>query len=226
MRIITWNCARGPHEKKVSLLRALGFDIAVIQECSKPDSVSDQRLWFGTNPRQGIAVLAGGEYRLSVLPQLEVPDYVIPIQVEGPQSFVLFAVWAKANRGYPYVEGVVRAIDIYRGQIAASPSVLLGDLNSNAIWDHEHRADRSHTALVKRLDELGLASAYHQFFEEEHGCESRATIYFQWRRNAPYHIDYCFIPKSWLSRLGNVSVGSYEDWQSASDHRPLIIDLV
>ena len=93
------------------------------------------------------------------------------------------------------------------------------------IWDHQHAADRCHTALVNQLSGLGLTSAYHAFFDEAHGKETRPTYYFQWKETKPFHLDYCFIPNAWLPALRNVRVEPYEAWKAHSDHRPLTVDI-
>jgi hypothetical protein len=225
MRLVTWNCARGPYAKKVPLLDSLAPDIAVIQECARPTIESDQCLWFGDNPRQGLAVEVYGEYRLRALPQLEVPKYVIPVEVKGPANFLLFAVWAKHNPSCRYIEGVVKAIRQYREHFSQFETVLIGDLNSNAIWDSHHTLDLNHTALVELLDECGLVSSYHAKRHEAHGKEAQPTYYMYGRQTRPYHIDYCFIPKGWASGIQRVEVGAYDDWRGSSDHRPLLVEV-
>jgi hypothetical protein len=226
LRLATWNCCRGTFDSKVPALRPLNFDVAVVQECAKPDATSDQRLWFGDNPKQGLAVLASNGFRLRAasMPS-DVPKFVVPVEVTGAADFLLLAVWAKKNRPFPYVEGVVRAVRTFRDRIAGQPTVLMGDLNSNAIWDAEHPQDANHSALVRELEGLGLESVYHAFHGESHGAESRHT-YFQWRRQSlPYHIDYCFAPQDWISRVVDVQVGAFEDWKELSDHRPLMAEF-
>ena len=90
----------------------------------------------------------------------DVPKFVIPIRVTGPQAdFILFAVWSKAGQRHRYVRAVVEAVKMYRLTFEAGPTVLMGDLNANAIWDNEHPEDRNHTALVTLLDGLGMSSA-------------------------------------------------------------------
>lgn len=124
---------------------------------------SRQTLWFGDNPNLGIAVVAKEPYKLRRLPQLpDVPKYFIPVSVEGPKSFILFAVWTLGGQPRPYVQAASMAIDMYASMFASSPVVLLGDFNSNAIWNKEHRAAFNHEAMVERLHRLGLVSAYHQ----------------------------------------------------------------
>ena len=201
-------------------------DITVVQECAKPETESDQCLWFGDNPRQGLAVRASGSYRLRALEQVpDVPPYVVPVEVTGPNSFTLFAIWSKKHPEYPYVEGIVRAVELYRDLIASGPTVLIGDFNSNAIWDSEHPPSRCHSALVAALGELGLESAYHTHHSEQHGAESRPTYYFHWNEAKPFHIDYCFLPRVWLARLEHVEVANFADWAALSDHRPLVVDV-
>jgi hypothetical protein len=226
MRLITWNCNKGIYSKKVPLLNPMAADIAVIQECPKPVVESENCLWFGDNPKQGITVLTSPSYKLTRLPTLDdVPKFVVPIEVIGPANFTLFAVWTKTDPQYRYVRGAVKAVEMYREVFAGSPCVLMGDFNSNSIWDNLHPAELNHSALVKVMHSLGLASAYHSFFEEAQGEETRPTYYHRWNRKEPFHIDYCFMPAAWMQQVRNVEVGGYEDWKAASDHRPLVIDI-
>jgi hypothetical protein len=198
----------------------------VIQECARPVSQSSRSLWFGDNPSQGIAVIANGLYRIRALPAAGgLSKYVIPVEVFGPINFLIIAVWAQRNAAGRYVEGVVRAVDLYRHLFARYPTVLIGDLNSNAIWDSSHPVDFSHSSLVKLLSELGLVSSYHYFHQESHGAEKQPTHYFRWNEERPFHIDYCFTPKDWATSLQAIEVGSFEEWKAHSDHRPIIVDL-
>ena len=226
MRLVTWNCCRGSYARKVPLLAGLKADIAVIQECAKPAIESDTCLWFGDDPRQGITIVASPPYRLIRLPEVEgVPKYVLPISVFGPVEFNMLAVWSKSNQSHRYVEAVVKAVDMYRGLFDQSPTVLLGDLNSNRLWDSRHPRDRNHSALVALLRSLGLVSAYHAFYGEAHGHETKPTCYFHWKEQRPHHIDYCFIPEVWAKDLRQVEIGEYEEWKEHSDHRPLLVEF-
>src|SRR5690606_18453921 len=115
MRLVTWNCCRGRFERKVPLLAPLAFDVAVVQECSIPSQPDASTLWFGDNPTQGVAVVATPEYELAPLAtDLELPRYVIPVQVSGPVSFLLLAVWT--HREPTYVDPLLRAIGLFGDQ--------------------------------------------------------------------------------------------------------------
>jgi exodeoxyribonuclease-3 len=226
MRLVTWNCSKGAYSKKVPQLDRFVADVAVIQECAKPEVESERCLWFGDNSKQGIAVLARAPYRVLPLPVIDaVPKFVIPIAVSGPVNFTLFAVWSKKNKRYPYIQAVVKAVEMYREVFAGSPCVLMGDFNSNIIWDDEHPTELNHSALIRNMDSLGLASAYHGFFQEIPGSETLPTYYHLWNMGAPFHIDYCFMPSAWAKRLGQVEVGCYEEWKGLSDHRPMLVDV-
>ena len=223
LRIVTWNCHRGPLAPKRARLEALLPTFAAIQECPRPDVAKESFLWHGTNPRQGIGVSVGPGYSVELAPLRDAPTYNLPVHIRGPQSFFALVNWSQKSS--LYVEGIHRAIEAYRDLIEANPAVVLGDFNSNLFWDGKHPAGRNHSALVQVLADLGLVSAYHHFYKERQGEESRPTIYFQWNRHRPYHIDYCFIPESWTSRLRSVEVGTFDDWSDSSDHRPLTVDL-
>lgn len=167
-------------------------------------------------------------YKLRRLPELpNVPKYVIPISVEGPRSFVLFAVWTLGEQPMRYVRAASTAIDMYSSVFAASPVVLLGDFNSNAIWNKHHPVALNHEAMVERLTRLGLVSAYHHHRGVQHGIEPKAdhTFHLYGHEDKSYHIDYCFVPNTWVDEVEQVAIGTYADWQAHSDHRPLLVAL-
>ena len=56
------------------------------------------------------------------------------------------------------------------------------------------------------------------------GSERHPTHYFRWQENAPFHIDYVFVPAAWRERVRSVEVGAYENWRD-SDHVPITVEL-
>ena len=226
LRLVTWNCCRGPLAAKLTALETLHADIAVVQECPKPARQSDQFLWRGDTPRQGLAVIARGDFRLRRLPaRADTPRYAMPVSVTGPEQFSLLAIWAMNDRPLRYVRAVVRAVALHRARLARGTTFVLGDFNSNTIWDREHPTAANHSALVGHLAALGLHSCYHRSTGEAHGAERTPTFHLYRHASRPYHLDYCFAPPSWLSRLTAVTIGAHESWMRHSDHRPLIMDF-
>jgi len=171
-------------------------------------------------------VQAYRDYRLRELPTApDVPKFVIPVAVSGPTEFNLLAAWTKLQEPYRYVRAAVKAVEIYRELFIGTPTVLMGDLNSNTIWDAEHPSHLNHSSLVSQLEKLGSVSAYHHYYNEIHGSETRATFHLYRREIHPFHIDYCFIPHSWANRISRVELGAFDEWRQFSDHRPLIVEL-
>jgi exodeoxyribonuclease-3 len=153
----------------------------------------------------------------------EAGTHVLPARVGGDEPFNVLGVWTKTDP--TYVRALLKGLDTYRDFIVEGPTVVVGDFNSSTVFDHKDRK-ANHTSLVRRLaDEFGLVSAYHAFLDEEHGSETRPTLYWQFKRSQPFHIDYCFVPEDWAGRIANVEVGTFEDQEGVSDHRPLIVDF-
>jgi exodeoxyribonuclease-3 len=226
MRLVTWNAGRGKFAKKAPLLSSFGADITVMQEIAEPGLINEHCLWFGANPNQGIAVTSSPSYTITPLPEKPgAPRYVIPIQVEGPVCFTLFAVWTIQRQEMPYIRAVATTIDLYPEIFDLGPVVMLGDFNANTIWDKSHPGHLNHSSVVERLAKRGVVSAYHHDRGEPHGKESEATFYLHHDASKPFHIDYCFLPKAWADQISLVEVGAYEKWKGLSDHRPPLIEI-
>ncbi|MGH7532935.1 MAG: hypothetical protein ACREL4_06570 [Gemmatimonadales bacterium] len=226
MRLVAWNCCGGPLDTKLAAMAPLQADIAVVPESPRLSTQSPRQRWFGDDPRRGVAVLASAEYTLTpVRLRTRLPRHIIPIRVRGPVSFLLIAVWAKNEGQDRYVRGVVRGVHLLLRHIRREPTVVLGDLNSNATWDDEHPAGWNHSGLVQLLDGLGLVSAYHWWHGEAHGAERRPTFFEYRHAHRPYHLDYCFLPRPWLRRLTGARLGTFVRWKKWSDHLPLICEV-
>jgi endonuclease/exonuclease/phosphatase (EEP) superfamily protein YafD len=223
IRLVTWNCCRGAYEAKAARLDALRPDVAVLQECARPDPPNASVAWFGANLRQGVAVISRPPYRVLPEPVREGSQSMFAARVLGPVSFTVVAVWAQ--REPTYSEALRRGLEVYRDLLAAGPTVLLGDFNSSAAWDNQHGRSDHRELEVHLKREFGLVSAYHAATGEQPGSESRPTHFWRWQEASPFHLDYCYLPEAWLSRLRDVTVGSYRDWADASDHRPVLVDV-
>jgi hypothetical protein len=78
---------------------------------------------------------------------------------------------------------------------------------------------------VKRLrDEFNMVSAYHSFFQEQQGDETRPTHVHNTRKTT-FHIDYIFVPTTWVKRMVRVDLGRREEWGQYSDHLPLVAEF-
>ncbi len=238
-RIVVWNANMALH-RKLGALAALKPDVAIVPESADPATLESSPLarstaWVGSRPAKGLAVLGYNDTGVALRAEYdERLEWVAPIDVSGPLPFALLAVWAFHHRAgqfhplEPRTAQPQQALDVYRHLFTEGPVVIAGDFNDNVRWDRGERAT-NWTFTVRRYKEIGLVSAYHEYFGEVQGDESTPTLYWQSRRaDGPrYHIDYCFIPEGWLPALRSVSVGSHADWVAPglSDHVPLVVDL-
>ena len=233
MKVITWNCNMA-FRKKAHLLLAYKPDILIIPECEHPDKLRFESsfdkptdvLWFGENKNKGLGIFSYNDYKIKLLtthnPALRM---IIPIAVTGEQSdFTLYAVWANnpTDPDGQYIEQVWKALHHYENQLSNTKTMLIGDFNSNTIWDKKHRAG-NHSNVVKRLEEKGIFSSYHLHHKQIQGSEEHPTLYMYRHKDNPYHIDYCFISLDLAERLQSVEVGEYENWMQYSDHAPVIV---
>jgi exonuclease III len=250
MRIVVWNC-RMALAKKRELLYRLRPDVAVIPECSRDAMLACQSDgfdtgWWGENKHKGLGVLAAKPWSLDPhcgsqnigqqsqsqrnRPSRTTPrqKWIAPIRVRGPRDFLLLSVWAcpvGTVREENYVGQIYDAIVRHPRWFAAGlPTVICGDFNSNTIFDPGRRK-KKHSSVVQLLAERGLTSAYHEFYSEMHGAETKPTYYFWHREERSFHIDYIFVPREWMQHVVACDVGTYSQWRPASDHMPIVVDV-
>lgn len=236
MRLITWNC-QGAFRKKANVILSYQPDILILPESEHPDKLFDNltipkpncHYWHGDNIHKGIGIYFYTDYKFELLPEFN-PEfrYILPFRITGDgQTFILFAIWAMSNKeNYEarYIGQIWRAINHYSSRLSGS-TILVGDFNSNKIWDYKKRVG-SHSDVVRKLEENNIQSIYHKHFHFEQGREEHPTFFLQRKQNKPYHIDYCFVSSNLIDKVKNVEVGSFADWIEHSDHMPLIIDFI
>jgi hypothetical protein len=222
--------------KKAAFILAYSPNIAVISECENPEKLkfaSDTKLptdilWYGTNPHKGLGVFSYSDYRFQLL-DCHNPQFknILPIAVTGGKvDFTLFAIWANnpEDKDGQYVTQVWKAIHYYEDLIKENKTILIGDFNSNTIWNKPRR-EGNHTTVVNKLGSKKILSTYHQYFNQIQGKEEHPTLYLYRHENKPYHLDYCFASNDFIETLESVEVGTYQDWTMLSDHKPLIINF-
>lgn len=234
MRLITWNC-QGAFRKKLNSILAYKPDILVVPESEHPDKLNldsaqkpNSFYWHGDNPHKGIGIYSYTDYKFELLPSFN-PEfrYILPFLVTGKgQTFTLFAIWAmnnKENYDQRYIGQIWLAIDYY-SKLLTNSLILVGDFNSNKIWDHKGRVG-NHSDVVSKLLTHNIHSIYHSYFKFEQGKDDHPTFFLQRNKNKPYHIDYCFASIEFMNKVQKVEIGTYENWIGLSDHSPLIIDF-
>lgn len=226
MRIASWNCARGPLERKLAALHSLQPDVAVVCEAPPPPDPSDQVLWFPSEEglsKLGIQVRAYGDYQVERLPRAAgLPACVVPVKVSGPVEFNLLAVWT-----WPaptYLRAIANGIEAYADLFADGPTVVAGDFNGNPVHD-KPRQHAKWADMFARINDLGSVSAYHHAKQVKYGREPEPTHHFLRKPERPFHIDFCFVPRIWCNDDITASVEQGEPWNSMGDHFPVVVDL-
>jgi len=217
MRLLTWNCARGPWPRKRDALAALGADVAIVTEAPRA-CAEDGLPWFGrADAKNGTTVLLGPEYRFEVAAKPSRQPCVNALRIIGPETFTLVTVWTWPAPNYrqPLLSGIRKYCRL------PGPFVVAGDFNGNPVFD-KPRGRVRWSSCFDAVERLGVTSAYHAYTSEGYGRESRATHYFLRNAARTFHIDFVFIPTQWTIR--NVTVPPFEDY-AMSDHRPVIVDV-
>lgn len=220
--------------KKANQILAHHPDILVVPECEHPDKLKftddtvkpTSILWVGTNLNKGLGVFSYNNFKLKLL-RIHNPAFkiIIPISVTCNNfKLTLFAIWANnpSDTDGQYVEQVWKAILFYDKKLKNKNTVLLGDFNSNTIWDRKYR-EGNHSHVVNRLQEKGICSCYHSHYNQVQGKEEHPTFYLYKHKDKPYHLDYCFASVDLTEKIETVEIGEFEYWKQYSDHVPIMV---
>lgn len=235
MRIIEWNC-QGAFRNKYQRILSLKPDIIIIPECEPEEKLKFGKqipqptdfFWYSDNESKGIGVFSYSDYKFELLKEFNPKfSYIIPLKVSNnKESFLLFAIWAKDNKEDPrarYIAQVWLALDYY-SHLLNQNTILIGDFNSNQIWDDNSRLG-NHSDVVAVLCQNKIRSLYHEQFGIEHGKEEDHTFFMYRKIEKPYHIDYCFASNQFINQGSNIQLGNPDEWIDISDHIPLIVDI-
>jgi exonuclease III len=235
MRLVTWNCRIGGFRWKAKQVAPLRPDVLVVQEV---EPRIDRELFFDGErqptyrDRIGDPAYPRGKaigvfsYTDTKLESVDAADPMLSFRrykaQHGDLKFQVVGVWTWKTALRATTFGQARAgLEEHSAWIAKRPTVLLGDFNANASFKGPDWGQ-----LADLLARAGLVSAYHTFYSEPFGTETRRTHFHKGKETGQlFHLDYCFLPDFWAKHIKKVEVGTYHDWHTLSDHAPLIVDL-
>lgn len=224
LRLAVWNCSGGL-PRKHSVLRHLQPDIAVVPEASEdfarglPGASS---LWIGSKAARGLGVIALNGWIIEPLEAKLNERLFLPcVATRGTDRVQLIGVCAK--KAADYVSPTLGTLQALEHFISEAPTILAGDFNASVSFERPV----PFRLVIDRLDRLGMASAWHRFRGETFGAETAPTFFMNWSDHPGkgFHIDYAFVPKSFI--LDGVRIGSHSEYAASglSDHAPLTVDL-
>ena len=221
--------------KKYQKVMDLKPDLLVLQECENDGKLKEhlastnynQLIWYGKNPHKGVAIISFNEVEIELNAKHNTEfEYIIPLRLRANERLVdLYAIWAMPHESgiaRSYVGQIWSAINFYSDDLNRE-SILIGDFNSNAIWDRKRRVG-DHSDVINFLNDRDIYSIYHQKTKSNHGAEKHPTLYLTKKETKPYHIDYCCASRSLYDENTTIEIGAYTDWIKLSDHMPIIID--
>lgn len=238
MKIVSWNCASKFREKYTSIIEE-NADIYVICECENPaeakvknyvEFAGENYFWTGNIHWKGLGIFAKDNIKLEPIEGLN-EKFKNFIAVRVNDNFNLLAVWAMGKDKEKGLNEYVEMIHDYfdaNSELFDENLIMCGDFNSNAIWNHLHKAKdnegnaKDQTNLNKKLNNNGLFSAYHDLTNEKQGKETQATFYQSRHLDQPYHIDYVYTGKD---RVIAFQIGDAEKWIELSDHMPITFEI-
>jgi len=183
-------------------------------------------VWKGDNPKKGLGIFSYGGYSVSLHEAYD-PRFrlIVPLDVAGPASFVLLAVWTLPNESTAsYVKPLLEAFEHYREMLRGRTVIWAGDFNASVRFDPKLKHNKF-SEFLGMTESDQIQSMYHRQRGCAHGDESDGTFFLYRHADKRHHIDYAFATKRLLDSGFNVVIGDYQDWKTHSDHMPLICDF-
>jgi exonuclease III len=205
-----------------SALKNSDTDIFFIQECEKVPRDHFPGFdfhWVGQNEKKGLGVLTKGDSKFPQNIYSSKFIYFLPVVF---QETLILGTWAFNGRAKKFGEEssgyFLEVLQHYGDWIKSSNQVVIaGDFNNGPQWDVAGHPNNFADINIA-LNNLGLKSAYHSYFSEEYGQETRQTHFHQRNPDKPFHIDYIY---SNFKNVDSVEVGKFLEWSHLSDHVPM-----
>ena len=221
MRLATWNCQTGL-DSNWTAVEALTADVLTVQECGSDTPAQAEREGWACAYTEGkwgrgLAVLARAPYSIEAREPTE--PFAVSTVISGPERFRFVGFWAMTEKdvGYSYPRQATRVIEALPDDDI--PAVMAGDFNASK--------SARHLKNVEWLAERGMVSAYHALHNVEHSAvEEHPTSYHHWQEERPFHMDFVFVPKTWM--IKEVEVGKFADYSlqgGMSDHTPVVVSV-
>jgi exonuclease III len=195
MKILSYNISQYS-QAKIDLLLQQDADVLILPEmaCQEMVTLPDgyKMVWVGDKNFKGLGIIYKAIYSAEV-PLWYKPEhqYFLPLLVDGILVMAAWPTHTEHNKpkGYPRI--AMEAILDYEQQIKEYPTIIVGDMNCYKGQSGETKKYSIET-IASLLDSWGLASAYHQKYNEKIGKESIATYHHLFIEEKTFFLDYVF----------------------------------
>jgi endonuclease/exonuclease/phosphatase family metal-dependent hydrolase len=178
-------------------------------------------IWVGDTKNKGLGVFSKKR-----IEKIDIDDnhhdrklkHFIAFTDHYDQKYI--AVWTHKNNcaAFQYIGQFYLLIE--KNHELINNSIIVGDFNSNSIWDEWDRW-WNHSDIVKILANRGIYCVYHEINEEKQGKESQPTFFHRKDLKKSYHIDYIFSPKNLIDRTIGFKIVRKDNSTEFSDHLAL-----
>lgn len=164
--------------------------------------------------------------------------YLIPYIVYGKfEPFTLIAVWTKnsyANKNQndrlDYVLKAHAAVEHYEDiGLLNGRVIIIGDFNSDTVWDGEYPKDKNHTSLIDKLKKNKIFNC------TTISGEKNNSTYYYYTKNKEKQVvdDHCFASDK-IAKTAKVFVPGATEWKpdsngnkhwNGSDHCPICVEF-
>ncbi len=242
MKLATYNIHKGGRQRVhwTTLLETHGVNLLLVQESYPVDqhlpplfyaASSGQAVWEMVEQNGwGSAVMSKDG---SVVP-ISVPEFsgwVVGAEITGASwqantvdPILAFSVHAP-SRKEAYSKQVNKLLDEFRLIAVGREIVIGGDFNlaGSKSCGGELPVSKQDQAIQARLsEEFGLINCWET---ANPGQSPSQTLRWSGNRTIPYHCDGLFVPNSWRERLKSCMVMAGPEWDTLSDHNPVIAEF-
>lgn len=242
MKLATYNIHKGGRQRVhwTTLLETYGVDLLLVQESYPVDqhlpplfyaASSGQAVWEMVEQNGwGSAVMSRDG---SVMP-ITVPGFygwVVGAEITGTSwhtdtvdPLLAFSVHAP-SRKESYSKQVNRLLDEIKRIADGREVVIGGDFNlavSKSCGGELSVSKQDQAIQAKLSDEFGLINCWEAANPDKSPAQ---TLRWTGNRTIPYHCDGLFVPKSWRERLKSCVVMAGLEWDTLSDHNPVVAEF-
>lgn len=238
MRIATYDLCKGGARRThlAKLLNEHHVDLLLAQECAEPSEhlsplfypdLGESIHWQAVERNGWGSAIVSPKRRLKPLVVPGFEGWVVGAELEGLTGnapLLVCSLYAPTGSG-TYIKVVNQILDTLLPIAAGREVVLGGDFNLTVSGrvDPSRPPRSGELQIQQRLrEQFGLINCW-----DTANPTALLPQTLRWSRDpsAIFHCDGLFVPRSWAHRVESCAVLSSPEWQSLSDHHPVVAEI-